>query len=176
MLIPILVMAIVAIIFFAFQKKSTPSLDELYKKQIALFSPAERSFLGVLQQACADDYLILGKVRVVDVIAVKSNKNRARWQQAFNKICAKHFDFVLCDKADLSIKCVIELDDKSHQNSKRQHRDQFLDDLSSAVQLPLVRFPAKRNYVVTQVKNSLMDAMGQPSIQKPALRVATANN
>lgn len=106
MLIPILVMAIVAIIFFSFQKKSIPSasLEKLYKKQTVLFSPAERSFVGVSQQACAEDYLILGKIRVVDVIAVKSNKNRARWQQAFNKICAKHFDFVLCDKADLSIK------------------------------------------------------------------------
>ncbi|MEW9889999.1 MAG: DUF2726 domain-containing protein [Candidatus Symbiodolus clandestinus] len=108
-------------------------LAELYQRQDKLFSAAERSFFGVLQQACGNDYVIVGKVRVADVITVSPTKNRALRQKSFNRICAKRFDFVLCDKNDLSVQCVIELDDQSHQKRKRQQRDQFLDELTQAV-------------------------------------------
>jgi hypothetical protein len=34
-------------------------------------------------------------------------------KKAFNKISAKHFDFLLCDREELSVACAIELDDVS---------------------------------------------------------------
>ncbi len=42
---------------------STGGNEFPYKKIPTLFSAAERSFLGVLQQAANDNYYILGKVR-----------------------------------------------------------------------------------------------------------------
>lgn len=150
----------IVLALLVFKKPSTPDLAQLYQREDKLFSPAERSFYGVLQQACADEYLILGKVRVADIMAVKPTKNRALRQKSFNRISSKHFDFVLCDKNDFSVQCVIELDDKSHQKNKRQQRDQFLGELSRAVQLPLVRFAVKGSYAVSQVRDSLVNALG----------------
>ena len=103
------------------------SIDYPYAKQVALFSPAERSFLGVLSEAIGDEAQIFGKVRVADVIMPKKGMSRGEWQKAFNKISGKHFDFILCDKGDLSIICAVELDDSSHQSKSRKERDLFLE-------------------------------------------------
>lgn len=154
MLVIIAVIVIVAIVLssLALQQRSPAArLADFYQRQEKLFSAAERSFFGVLQQACGNDYVILCKVRVVDVITGRPTKNCALWQKSFNRVCSKHFDLVLCDKNDLSVQCVIELDAKSHQKSKRQQRDQFLDELCQAVRLPLVRFAVKHSYIVSKV-------------------------
>lgn len=174
MLVIIAIIGVVVVLAsLVFKKPSTPNLSQLYQKENKLFSPAERSFLGILQHACANDYIILGKIRVADIIAVKPTKNRSLRQKSFNRISSKHFDFVLCDKNDLSVQCVIELDDKSHQKNKRQQRDQFLDELCQAVKLTLVRFAVKRSYVVSQVRDSLANALGAsqepPSTQSTKL-------
>lgn len=94
--------------------------DYPYEKEQALFSPAERSFLGVLEQAVDGKLRIMGKVRLADVVKVKRVNNKSIWQKAFNRIQSKHLDFVACDSTTLSVKFVVELDDKSHNQSKRR--------------------------------------------------------
>lgn len=85
---------------------------------------------------------IFGKVRVADVLKIKSTGNKSRNRSVFNKINAKHFDYVVCNKNDLSVLCVIELDDKYNQRS-RQNRDNFLESACNSAQLTLLRFEAK---------------------------------
>ena len=80
-----------------------------YKKFERIVSPAERSFLGVLNAVLDDEIIILTKVRVADVLTPLPTKDRGLWQRAFNSISSKHFDFVLCKSDDLSIICAIEL-------------------------------------------------------------------
>ena len=43
-----------------------------YERRATLFTRAERSFLGVLDQAAGSDYRIFGKVRIADVLKVSS--------------------------------------------------------------------------------------------------------
>lgn len=141
-----------------------------YKKNQTLFSPAERSFLGVLEQAVGGEYRIFGKVRVADVVSVNGMSDRGAWQRAFNRISAKHFDFVLCAKDDLEILAAIELDDKSHQQRKRQARDTFLVGLCQAISLPLVQVPAQRAYSVQDLRAQVLSALGvrqEPVLEPP---------
>ncbi|GBC59161.1 hypothetical protein DENIS_0097 [Desulfonema ishimotonii] len=123
-----------------------------YRKKNALFTPAERSFLGVLTQTVGENARIFGKVRVADVVTPKKGVSRSDWQKAFNKISAKHFDFLLCDKNDLSVLCAVELDDRSHQSESRQTRDAFLNGACSAAGVPLVHVPARRTYTVSEIR------------------------
>lgn len=130
----------------------------LYTKLGPLFTPAERSFLGVLDQAVSNNYRIFGKVRVADVLKTKPNKSRSAWQTAFNKIAAKHFDFVLCDVSTMEVICVIELDDKSHNSKKSQDRDLFLNNACKGADLTLVRFKAQQSYQIDAVRNTILEA------------------
>lgn len=132
-----------------------------YKRNPVLFSPAERSFLGVLEQAVGDKYRVFGKVRVADVASVKPMSDRRAWQRAFNKISAKHFDFVICGIDDLEIVAAVELDDKSHRNRQRQDRDVFLAGLCEAINLPLVRVPAQRAYSLADLRVTVGAAVAQ---------------
>lgn len=131
-----------------------------YSKNTALFSPAERSFFGVVNDAVADNFTIFAKVRVADAVSVQSMADRSAWQIAFNKISSKHFDFVLCDKGDLSLLGVIELDDKSHQRNDRIERDQLLENVCQSAQLPLIRFDVKNSYAVQVVRAKILHTLG----------------
>ena len=97
-----------------------------YRPARALFSPAERSFLGVLDQAVGKDYRVFGKVRVADVATVKPGLANSARQGALNRIAQKHFDFVVCGTRDLNIVCAVELNDGSHSSQRAQARDELL--------------------------------------------------
>jgi len=129
-----------------------------YQKEPVLFTPAERSFLAVLEQAVGDKFRIMGKVRLVDVIKVKPGLSGSVRQQAFNRIQSKHLDFVACDPSDLSVQFVVELDDSSHQRSRRQSRDDFLDKALAAAGVRLFRFPVKRTYTVQDIRGTIFGA------------------
>ena len=144
------------LIIVALLKNKIRPTDAEYKKQKTLFSPAERSFLGVLNQAIEDNAIIFGKVRVADVLTPVSGIPRNKWQALFNKISSKHFDFILCDKADLSILCAIELDDKSHNSKARKARDKFLQSACASAKLPLIQIPAKSAYNIDEIRQLLI--------------------
>ena len=81
--------------------------------------------------------------------------NRSDWQIAFNKISRKHFDFLLCDKNDVSVLCVIELNDSSHNSKKRNERDVFLDGACQAAKVPLVKITAQSTYNINEIRQSI---------------------
>lgn len=81
---------------------------------------------------------ILAKVRLADLVSVKSGLSKSEYNKAFAKIKAKHVDFVLANPSNLAIKCAIELDDSSHNDIDRQQRDYFLDKVCETVKLPLI--------------------------------------
>ena len=126
-----------------------------YKKRGELFSKAESSFLRVLDQAISENYRIFGKVRVADIITPVKGMDRKTWQIAFNKISSKHFDYVLCSKDSLEPVAVIELDDKSHTSKKAIKRDRLIDSACKSADLKLIRFKAKRNYRVEDVRENI---------------------
>jgi hypothetical protein len=130
-----------------------------YFKNSHLFSPAERSFFGVLDSAIGSEYALFGKVRVADILSVAPNSNKSHWQRAFNKIKSKHFDFVICEKTDFAILAVVELDDKSHNTSHSEKRDSFLVNSCAATNLPLFRFVAKASYNPQAIREQIMGAL-----------------
>ena len=169
----LLLWVIVAALFIAlaplvlirmFRKGAAPEAFP-YQKLDKLLTPAERSFFGALNQAVGEQVQVFAKVRVADVIAPKKGLSRSGWQKAFNRISAKHFDFLLCNKDDLSVLCAVELNDGSHQSVNRQKRDAFLEQACNAAGVPLIQFPAKAGYELGQVKERLASFLNARSTQ-----------
>lgn len=152
----LLVIAIGVILILAQQKRAGGGASPFgYRRKPYLLSKAERSFYGVLTQAVGDKALIFSKVRVADVLAPQKGLNRSSWQQAFNQISAKHFDFLLCDPQDCAVKLAIELDDASHGSAKRQKRDAFLGQACESAGLPLLRIRVARGYGVADIRQQV---------------------
>ena len=61
-----------------------------YRPAKALFTPAERAFLGVLDQAVGPEHRVFGKVRLADVAEIDRSLHGGARQAAFNRIRAKH--------------------------------------------------------------------------------------
>lgn len=151
----IIVVIISAVLIQSTKKLGTTEEGLPYTKLGTLFSPAERSFLGVLNQVISNDVYIFGKVRVADVLTPKKGIARSDWQKAFNKISGKHFDYLLCDKDKISILCAIELNDSSHNTKKRNDRDRFLEGACESAGLPLIQITAKKAYNIQNVQQAI---------------------
>lgn len=131
---------------------------DLYEQQRAFLTPSERSLYGVLLQAVDSETVVFAKVRVADVLKPAKGSDRSMWQTTFNKISAKHFDFILCDIETLAVKMAVELDDSSHQKKSRVNRDVFLDEACKSAKLNLVRVKAQRAYRIEAVRGQLFGA------------------
>lgn len=124
-----------------------------------LLSPAERSFYGVLKEAVSSGYQLFVKIRLADLIKVKSGLAPKDRTSALNRISAKHIDFVLCDALTLGVVLAIELDDRSHRESKRQDRDRFVDAALAAASVPLLRVTARRSYSAQSLRQQIAAAI-----------------
>lgn len=129
-----------------------------FDRREPLFSPAERSFLGVLEQALNSNYRICGKVRLGDLVKPAKGLPKSKRVSGLNKVNQKHVDFVVCTATDLVVVGVIELDDKSHGREDRAERDVFVDHALGCAGIPMARFSAKRGYQIQEVKTKLAEA------------------
>lgn len=133
-----------------------------------LFSAAERSFLGVLDQALGPQYRVFGKVRIADLVTINAGLSRSAHQGALNRIASKHVDFVVCTAQDMKIICAIELNDSSHSQRKRRQRDDFVAQVFTTVGLPLLTVPAQATYQIRQLRAAFHDAVGVPVPMEPS--------
>ena len=131
-----------------------------YHMAEALFTPAERAFLSVLDKAVGPRYRVFGKVRIADIAAVSETFTSSVRQVAFNKISAKHVDFVVCRASDLKMVCAVELNDKSHDTERAQQRDKFVATVFEVIDLPLLMVPARRRYSQRELRREFMAAVG----------------
>ena len=158
MLISIVIVGaiLVGVLKVVLAREKTGESDFPYDAISFLFTPAERSFLGVIEQALDPSYRVFGKVRIADVMKVRKGGSRSNWQKAFNRIRTKHFDFVICRSSDCSIVLAIELDDKSHRATRRMERDDFVRKAAEAAELPLLQIPCRKSYSINEISSLLI--------------------
>lgn len=101
-------------------------------------------------KAIADElgYTVFAKVRLLDI--VEPRKGIEKYKTYFYKIQAKHVDFVLCDQK-LVARYVIELDDGSHDDPKRQERDEFVDNVLTSVGYQIIHTRAITDDIKKQI-------------------------
>lgn len=120
-----------------------------YRLRDDFLSPSEFSFYRVLTSIIGADKSIQSKVRLADIFFVARPNENARY---FNKISAKHVDFLVCDPVTMKPLLGIELDDSSHQQAERIERDEFVDKVFQAANLPLLHVPNQRSYNTREIE------------------------
>jgi hypothetical protein len=159
------IFAVLAVIAALFKKQSKgPSEEATYEARQKLFSPAERSFFGVLEQAVAGQFRVMGKVRLGDLIQPAKGLTRSQRTGAWNRIHQKHVDFVLCQPDTLAVAGVVELDDASHRRKDRSARDAFVDKALSTAGIPIAHFAVCKGYSVQEVTTKLAEVLSLGSV------------
>lgn len=104
-------------------------------------------------KAIAEDlgYTVFAKVRLLDLL--EPVKGHPQYKTLFYKIQAKHVDFVLCD-GKLVARCIIELDDSSHDEKSRQERDRFVDEILNDVGYQIIHAREITDNIKTQISKT----------------------
>ncbi|MBO4887993.1 MAG: DUF2726 domain-containing protein [Firmicutes bacterium] len=102
-----------------------------------LLTSNEFPFYQILYPLCEKHgWMLLVKMRLADILTVVPGEKD--YMAYFNKIKAKHTDFVLCDPDTLEVLAGVELDDPSHERPERIERDEFVDQVYAAAGIPLL--------------------------------------
>jgi len=166
-LLPILIILVVVLAIALAVLKAKGSLQkgpskpgDYYLKQ-SLFTPAERSFLGVLESLNYNGVKIASKVRLADIFGIRKGLERGDRQRALNRISAKHVDFLFIQQGDGRPLLGIELDDSSHEAEERITRDSFVDTVFSSAGLPIIHVVAKSSYDPREVCRQIDEAVAK---------------
>lgn len=151
------VLLLVLISFLLLRKKKR---RPRYQPRPYLFTKTEWAFAQPLQGAIGRDYLMMGKVRIADLLSVESHPmiERSEWMRAFSKISSKHIDFVLVCPRSGKVACCIELDDPSHDRADRIARDVFVNAAFKQAGVPLLRIPTRPKYDPTALRQAIRKA------------------
>ncbi|MBR9787184.1 MAG: DUF2726 domain-containing protein [Vibrionaceae bacterium] len=121
----------------AMNPPQTKCLSVPHKKHVYLSSKTERNFYNVLQEILPSDYVIHCQVSLMALVQPVNFKDNSRtW--------AKRMDYVITDR-NTKILAVIELDDSSHRQKRRQERDLYVNAALEGHH-KLLRFDATGNY------------------------------
>lgn len=165
LVVAIVIIFAVVIALLALKAKGTAqeggAKSDVYFLRKSLFSPAERSFFGVLESLNYESVTITAKVRLADVFGIKKGIARGDRQRALNRISAKHVDFLLIQKSDGRPLLGIELDDSSHDEEDRAARDSFVDSVFSSAGLPILHVAVKAAYDPNEIRRQLDGALSK---------------
>ncbi len=121
----------------------TESISYPYHVRDDFLSNAELSFYQVLKSMMKEYFVICPQVSLAELFYVDHpNVNRA----SMARIIQKRVDFVICDPTTMKPRFAIELDDSTHLRAHRMERDEFVEKVFEAANLPLVRIPAQAAY------------------------------
>ena len=128
-----------------------------YKRKNFFLTRAEHECFDALMAAVGNDYLIFAQVHLPTLIDNKVVGQN--WRGAFRHINGKSVDFVLCDKAYISPKLAIELDDKTHERPERQERDVEVERILQEAGVPLLRLTNKGSFDPDELSQQIMKVL-----------------
>lgn len=115
-----------------------------YTRKQFFLTRAEHECYDALVAAVGNKYHVFAQVHLPTIL---DNKVKGQdWRAALAHINRKSVDFVLCDKAYISPKLAIELDDKSHERPDRQERDREVERILGDAGVPLLRLENKGRF------------------------------
>lgn len=132
-----------------------------YNRKNFFLTRAEHECYDSLVEAVGAEYRIFAQVHLPTL--VDHTVRGQDWRAALAHINRKSVDFVLCDKAYLSPKLAIELDDKSHERPDRQERDREVERILHEAGVPLLRLENRGNFSPSELAQKIKDALNPKS-------------
>lgn len=131
-------------------KDLVSNYNEKYEKVDYLLTKNELKFYRILRQVTNKlDYSLFCQVSLYEIVKSKNYKD-------FNKIKSKSIDFVITQENCKILLC-IELDDKSHEKTKRIKRDDFVNQLFKDLDIKLLRIPVQNFYNMEELENKIKE-------------------
>ncbi|MCJ8318606.1 MAG: DUF2726 domain-containing protein [Colwellia sp.] len=117
----------------------------------SIFTPAEKNFQHLVEQAMGSKYRILNRVKLSDVVNIRNGISTRASQVAATKASSKYLDFVICDRNSMKLLGAIDLVDTQGKGYKIK-KDWFVSGTLEAAAIPHIRIKVKANYTIDEIK------------------------
>ncbi len=144
-----------------------------FNKKNSLFTQVERSYLNLLEQAVKGKYKVISRVKMADILELKSNVDAKSRIAASVKLNAKYLDFVLCDPEDMSIVAAVDLVNNNSKDGHKAIPDWFVSGAFEAAGIPYVRMKIKAGYSIADIQQGLAAKLGQQALKPEPLLKGT---
>lgn len=153
--IAFLLLAILIVVSVLALRFNQDELDTPFSKKPQLFNTAERQFLNMIEAAVANEFRVICRVRLSDLVSLRKNIKGNTGKSAIVKAGSKQIDYVLCDKNDMTPVMAIDLVYGSGAHGHNTQRDLFVNSALEAASIPHVRIKAKPGYSVDEIKECI---------------------
>lgn len=173
----IILMILLIIVAVAAIKLNEPALAFPFKKKASLFTPVERSFLMLIEEAVGRDYRILCRVKLVDILAVRQSTDKKTSKNAVSRANSRYLDFVLCSKNDMTPVIAVDLVHSNNKEGYKKQKDWFVTGSLDAANIPHVRIKVRSGYKAQDIKECIEAKLPQrrPSQIKAPIMQGTLN-
>lgn len=117
----------------------------------AIFTPAEKNFQNLIEQAMGPKYRVLNRVKLSDIVTVRNGVSSRASQTAATNADSKYLDFVICDRSNMQLLGTIDLVDTQGKGYKVK-KDWFVSGTLEAASIPHIRIKVKANYTIDEIR------------------------
>lgn len=122
-----------------------------FDRKTALFTPAEKNFQNLVEQAVGSRYRIINRVKLADIVSIRNGVSKRAGQTASNNAHSKYLDFVICERDSMKMLGVIDLVDTQGKGYKVK-KDWFVSGALEAAAIPHIRIKVKANYTIDEIR------------------------
>ena len=140
-----------------------------FDKRPALYTKAERTFLQLIEKAVGQEYKVLCRVRLADILTIRENLPPRSRQNALNRANGKFLDFVLCDPQSLEVVAAIDLVNLADKKGHNKKKDWFLSGALDASRVPYIRIQIRRGYSVKEVRECIYGKLRRSGYKPPVM-------
>lgn len=151
----IILMTLLIVVAIAAVKFNDGGLNFPYTKKSTLFTPVERNFLHLLETSVGDQFRVVCRVKLGDVLQVRKSAGKQTLRQAQARAASKYLDFVLCSKEDLSPMVAIDLVHLNGKEGYKSQRDWFINGALESANIPHLRIKVKAGYKPKDIRDCI---------------------
>ncbi|GGW97822.1 DUF2726 domain-containing protein [Alteromonas halophila] len=151
----IILMMLLMVVAVGAMKLSDNGVTFPFRQKPQLFTPVEHTFLKLIEQAVGQEFRIVCRVRLSDVITVRQQANKKKASMALSRAAARQLDFVLCDREDMRPILAIDLVHSQGKDGYKTQKDWFVTGALDAAGVPHARIKVKSGYSVEDIRECL---------------------
>lgn len=149
----IILMMLLVLVAVGAIKLSDTGLAFPFKKKVNLFTQVERNFLDLIEQAVGDQFRVVCRVKLTDILALRQSTDKKTARNALSRASGRQLDFVLCDKQEMKPVIAIDLVHAQGKDGYKTQRDWFVSGALDAARIPHVRIKVKSGYKPKDVRD-----------------------
>ncbi|MFC3092624.1 DUF2726 domain-containing protein [Alteromonas sediminis] len=151
----IILMMILIVVSAGAMALSVQNTHYPFRRKGQLFTPVEHTFLQLLEQAVNNEFRIMCRVKLSDIVTVSASTKKKQASTALSRASAKSIDFVLCNKSDMQPVLAIDLVHKQGADGYKVQKDLFVSNALDGANIPHARIKVKSGYSVEEIRECI---------------------